>query len=82
MLLQEIRVPINMIIPAEKLSHSLPYYCMRCRGYLFSVNKEIMTVWFGEGYPTREIPSNINSWVQITCRGQGCKRTFNLYFQA
>ena len=80
-MLPEVRIPVNMIIPSAKLEYKVPYYCMRCRGYLFSINKEIMTIWMGDGYPEREIPDNIGSWVLISCRGQGCKRTYNLYFQ-
>lgn len=72
------RVPVNLIIPKETLEFKLPYYCIRCKSYIFSINKDLAAIWMGEPYPEREIPNNMG-WVEFYCHG--CKRVYNFYFQ-
>lgn len=72
------RVPVNLIISRENLDAKVPYYCMRCKSYIFSVNRDLAAIWMGEGYPEREIPNQMG-WVSFYCHG--CKRDYNFYFQ-
>lgn len=76
---QEIkRTPVNLIISKQVLDYKLPYYCVRCRSYIFSINKDLAAIWEGEGYPDKEIPNGMG-WVNFYCHG--CKRDYNFYFQ-
>lgn len=76
----EAKLPINIILDATTMPYKTSYYCIKCRGYLLSTNKDITTLWMGEGYPEKEIPNGMG-WIQVPCRGQNCKRTYNLYLQ-
>ena len=69
-------IPINFVFSRESLPATVPYYCMRCKSYIFSVNREVVTVWMGEGFPEREIPNDMG-WIRFFC--QGCKRNYNFY---
>jgi len=70
--------PINLILPAAQLDMALPYNCLRCKTYMFSINRDTATIWMGEAYPPREIPKGMG-WIQYYCKG--CKRFYNLYLQ-
>lgn len=70
--------PINLIIPAGNFDSLLPYHCLRCKSYIFSVNRDVAAIWMGAGYPAKELPKGLG-WVQFYCHG--CKRIYNFYFQ-
>lgn len=70
------RIPINLIIPSENLTYKVPYYCMRCKSYIFSINRDVAAIWMGEGYPEKEIPNGMG-WINFYCHG--CKREINFY---
>lgn len=72
------KVPINLILPKENFGYPLPYHCMRCKSYMFSINRDIAAIWMGEGYPAKEIPKGMG-WLEFYCRG--CKRMYNFYLQ-
>jgi len=72
------RIPVNIIINKENLDSKLPYYCIRCRSYIFSINRDIAVIFMGEGYPAREIPDHMG-WIEFYCHG--CKRNYNFYLQ-
>lgn len=71
------RIPVNIIISHENLPEAIPYYCIRCKSYIFSINRDTTAIWMGEGYPEREIPKGMG-WVHFFCHG--CKRDYNFYF--
>lgn len=68
----------NIILTRAGLPEAVPYFCMRCRNRLFHINRDILVVWQGDGYPEREIPKNMGL-VQQKCRG--CETIYNFYFQ-
>ena len=68
----------NLILSRNTLTQAVPYFCIRCRSRLFHVNKDVMVVWQGEGYPEFEIPQNMGL-VQNKCHG--CETIYNFYFQ-
>jgi hypothetical protein len=68
-----------MIISKQEVSTAHAYFCMSCKTHLFDLNGDILLLWTGEGYPPKEIPLNM-FWVRQRCRG--CKKDYNIYFQA
>jgi hypothetical protein len=70
---------LSFIISKQLVAQGVPYYCMRCRTHLFDLNGDVLIMWMGEGYPPKEVPLNM-FWVSHRCRG--CKKDYNIYFQA
>jgi hypothetical protein len=70
--------PVNLIIPRTNLGDLLPYNCIRCKSYIFSINRDVAAIWMGAPYPAKEIPNGMG-WVKFYC--QGCHRDYNFYFQ-
>jgi len=68
----------SIILTKNNLANAVPYFCMRCRARLFHVNRDVVAVWQGEGYPEFEIPQNMGL-VQKKCHG--CETVYNFYFQ-
>lgn len=69
---------INIIVSRVQLVHAVPYFCMRCKTRLFDINRDIVALWQGDGYPPLEIPSGMG-WVKHQCKG--CKKDYNWYIQ-
>lgn len=75
-----------VILSRQNLSHSIPYFCMKCSSKLFHVNRDILVVYLGEAYPEKEIPRGMGM-VQIKCRGrirgtgEPCDSVYSFYYQ-
>lgn len=67
-----------IILTKQNLPQAIPYYCMRCRNRMFDINRDIMALYLGPGYPAREIPRNMGM-VEHKCRG--CEYVYTFYFQ-
>lgn len=67
---------INIFFAPSNLPNEIPLYCLRCRSQLFRVNREVVAVWTGEGYPARFIARG-TGWIQIKCHS--CKGIYNFY---
>lgn len=67
-----------IILTKVNLPEAVPYYCMRCRHKLFHINREVMVMWQGEGYPEREIPRGMGM-AEIKC--SGCPSKYTFYYQ-
>jgi hypothetical protein len=67
-----------IILTEANLPKAVPYFCMRCRNRLFHVNRDILVMYLGDGYPEKEIPKNMGM-VEIKCRG--CEYKYSFYFQ-
>ena len=68
----------NIILTAANMPQMVPYFCMRCRSRIHHLNRDILVVWQGDGYPDKEIPKNMGR-VQVKCHG--CETIYNFYFQ-
>ena len=69
---------VNFILTQYNLPEAVPYFCMRCKNRLFHINREILVLWMGTGYPEREIPKNMG-FIEHKCKG--CEMVYSLYFQ-
>lgn len=54
------------------------YHCIRCTSMMFKTNRDLLTIWIGGSYPSREIPLDMG-WQEYKCRG--CGFLYNVYWQ-
>lgn len=69
---------VSIVLSQINLPQAVPFYCMRCRSTLFTINRDILMVSIGTQYPAREIPKNMG-WLDHRCHS--CKTNYNLYWQ-
>lgn len=67
-----------IILTKQNLPQAIPYFCMRCRRMMFKVNRDILVMYMGEGYPEKEIPKGMGL-LEHKCRG--CQYVYTLYWQ-
>lgn len=67
-----------IILNKNNLPNEVPYFCMRCKSRLFHLNRDVVAIYQGEGYPEKEIPRNMGL-VSIKCHG--CESKYNFYYQ-
>lgn len=69
---------VSVILSDANLTNLKEYFCMGCGRKFFMSNRELLSVWLGSEYPSKEIPKGMG-WVQVKCRG--CTTVYNLYYQ-
>lgn len=68
----------NVVLTRQTLPKLEDYRCIKDGTLLFKINRDLLSLWFGAGYPVREIPLGMG-WVQHKCKN--CQMMYNFYWQ-